>query len=311
MTYLAFYGILLFKECIMETKNAFNLMIEQNRTIYKDRWNKSVETQAFSNVSLERLGHMVAIPTQFYTNLSARDNVCLQYVVKGHGDYFVNDKLYRLKPHTLWLVPKDAYYYYVPDKNDPYEYFWIHCNGAGMRSLLNSIGICEQNPVVYYKETDGVSTAFHELISLSKADDSSPYRLLSKLYNFFDCCIRTHAPAEHNAAQGKMETSKAVDDAIAYLKTHFKDDVYLDDLAKAARLEKVYFVKKFKKQTGLSPMQFLIQFRVAHACRLLHTDMPLQAIAQDCGFQDFTNFLQRFKSVFGITPTQYRKRVLS
>ena len=290
----------------METKNAFELMSSQNRKIYKDKFNKSVDTQDFSSVYLERVGHMVAIPTQFYTNLSARDNVCLQYVIKGKGDYFVNDKLYRLQPHTLWLIPKDAYYYYIPDKDDPYEYFWIHCNGAGMRSLLERIGISEQNPVIYNLQNGDVSTAFHELFALCKSEQTQPCLLLSKLYALFHALIDT--PYDKVTAV-KGNTSPAIDDAIAYMKANFSQDIYLDDLAKTAKLEKVYFTKRFKKQTGVSPMQFLIQFRIAHACRLLHTDLSLQEIASRCGFQDFTNFLQRFKSALGITPTQYRKQV--
>ena len=290
----------------MQTENALDLMKKQNRTIYKDKWNKSVQTQPFSNIYLERVGHMVAIPTQFYTNLSTRDNVCLQYVIKGQGDYFVNNKLYHLKPHTLWLIPKDAYYYYVPDKDDPYEYFWMHCNGAGMQSLLNSIGISEQNPVVYNLQSNDVSTAFHELFTLCKSEQTQPYLLLSKLYALFDALADERAKTAQGSAPN---TTPAIDDAIAYLKAHFDQDIYLDDLAKTANLEKVYFIKKFKKQTGVSPMQFLIQYRVAHACRLLHTDLSLQEIAMQCGFRDFTNFLQRFKSVFGITPTQYKKRI--
>ncbi len=292
----------------METKNAFDLMIQQNRTIYKDKFNKSVDTQAFSSVYLERVGHMVAIPTQFYTNLSARNNVCLQYVTKGQGDYFVNNKLYHLQPHTLWLIPKDAYYYYVPDKNDPYEYFWIHCNGAGMQSLLNCIGISEENPVVYNLQNEAVFPAFHALISLCKSDQTQPCLLLSKLYTLFHALI--DGPTE-KAQAVSTNTHPAIDSAIAYLKANFHQDIYLDDLAKTANLEKVYFTKKFKKQTGVSPMQFLIQFRIAHACRLLHTNLSLQEIASQCGFRDFTNFLQRFKNVFGITPTQYRKRISS
>lgn len=290
----------------MQTENALDLMKKQNRTIYKDKWNKSVQTQPFSNIYLERVGHMVAIPTQFYTNLSTRDNICLQYVIKGQGDYFVNNKLYHLKPHTLWLIPKDAYYYYVPDKDDPYEYFWMHCNGAGMQSLLNSIGISEQNPVVYNLQSNDVSTAFHELFTLCKSEQTQPYLLLSKLYALFDALADERAKTTQGSA---TNTTPAIDDAIAYLKAHFDQDIYLDDLAKTANLEKVYFIKKFKKQTGVSPMQFLIQYRVAHACRLLHTDLSLQEIAMQCGFRDFTNFLQRFKSVFGITPTQYKKRI--
>ena len=167
-------------------------------------------------------------------------------------------------------------------------------------------GQSAQNSVVHNLQSDAVSTAFHELFALCKSEQTQPYLLLSKLYALFDALTDKRAKMAQITA---TSTTPAIDDAIAYLKARFDQDIYLDDLAKTANLEKVYFIKKFKKQTGVSPMQFLIQYRVAHACRLLHTDLSLQEIAVQCGFRDFTNFLQRFKSVFGITPTQYKKRI--
>ena len=81
----------------------------------------------------------------------------------------------------------------------------------------------------------------------------------------------------------------------------------MDDLAIVANLDKEYMIRKFKLKTGLSPIQFLIQYKISKSCILLNSDMPLKAIASACGFHNLTNYFKRFKKFIGITPTQFRE----
>ena len=287
----------------MSTQNALQLMQAQNRKIYVDKYTAELNISAFADIYLQRIGHMVAIPTQFYTNIAPRKDFCLQFTLRGKGDYFVNDRLYAIEPNTLWLIPKDAYHYYVPDKDDPYEYFWIHFNGTSVERFLQAIGISEKQPVLYGLENPNIERAFLRLLELTKTQ-SSPYLLLSATHELLSELVIACSPLR---TMQENSQSQAIDDAVAYVKAHFQEEIYLQDLARVAKLEKVYFTKKFKAETGLSPIQFLIQFRLSVACRLLSTDLPLQEVATACGFQDFTNFLHRFKSFVGMTPTQYKK----
>lgn len=59
---------------------------------------------------------------------------------------------------------------------------------------------------------------------------------------------------------------------------------------------------------GVSPIQYLINKRIAHAKHLLSTsDMPIAKIATECGYDDPVYFSQVFKRITGYSPTEYRK----
>ena len=45
--------------------------------------------------------------------------------------------------------------------------------------------------------------------------------------------------------------------------------------------------------------------KIYHACKLLKRGHSLQAVCEDCGFENMSYFIQLFKKIVGITPKQY------
>jgi len=69
------------------------------------------------------------------------------------------------------------------------------------------------------------------------------------------------------------------------------------------------FVRRFKAATGLSPIQYVHALRLEEAKQMLETgDAPIEAIAEECGYEDAGFFSRLFRSKVGLTPAQYRKR---
>lgn len=56
-------------------------------------------------------------------------------------------------------------------------------------------------------------------------------------------------------------------------------------------------------------MDFLIEYRVSHACQqlVLSTNLSIGEISEACGFQNQSNFNRQFKAVKGISPSFYKK----
>ncbi len=74
-----------------------------------------------------------------------------------------------------------------------------------------------------------------------------------------------------------------------------------------------YIRSCFKKIVGKSPNAFLIEFRIQQACHLIDVYknvMPLSDVAEQCGYLDYVNFCRRFKQATGVSPQQYKKKVL-
>ncbi len=87
-------------------------------------------------------------------------------------------------------------------------------------------------------------------------------------------------------------------------------DISVSDAAGYVFLSQGYFTRAFRDETGMSPMAFLMQVRVGHACRLLEQkDIKVSGIAVQVGFSSPQRFNAAFRKHVGMTPMQYRRQV--
>ncbi len=72
------------------------------------------------------------------------------------------------------------------------------------------------------------------------------------------------------------------------------------------------FKRRFKLATGLSPMEYVHTLRLEETKQLLETtDLPIEAVANEVGYEDASFFSRLFKRKVALTPAQYRKRFKS
>ena len=72
-----------------------------------------------------------------------------------------------------------------------------------------------------------------------------------------------------------------------------------------------YIRTKFKAKTGKTPVEFLTEVRIEHACILIGTygkTLSLSKIAESCGFSDYIYFSRRFKEFKGVSPREYMQK---
>ncbi len=94
-----------------------------------------------------------------------------------------------------------------------------------------------------------------------------------------------------------------------YIDNHFKEDLSLDQLAQLAHLNKYHLAHTFRREFGVSPINYLISRRIEESRFLLReTDHSLSLIAQVLGFSSLSYFSQSFRRAEGINPMEYRKR---
>ena len=109
--------------------------------------------------------------------------------------------------------------------------------------------------------------------------------------------------AVHRPASG----ISPVELATAYIRQHYQEAISVDKLAGKVSLSPYYFIREFKKETGLTPHSYLTAMRINSAKFYLRTTgKSIKEIGFACGFQSENSFCITFKKQEGMTPTQFR-----
>lgn len=95
---------------------------------------------------------------------------------------------------------------------------------------------------------------------------------------------------------------------VAYLNEHCTEPLRLPEVAQHFGMSPQYFCSFFKAHLGRPFVQHINFLRIERASRLLReTDQPIMDIGFAVGFENFSYFIKRFRTVFGCTPSAYRK----
>lgn len=95
---------------------------------------------------------------------------------------------------------------------------------------------------------------------------------------------------------------------LEYIQLHHAEELPLDDAANSMGLNKEYFCRLFKRNMGVSYLQYVYQVRTTAFCRELETsDDPISEIAERHGFRDPKMLNQYFREIYGCTPSEKRK----
>lgn len=110
---------------------------------------------------------------------------------------------------------------------------------------------------------------------------------------------------EHNLQRGDMQRLEPL---LEEVQLRHGDDLSLDWASGELGLNKEYFCRLFKKNMGVSYLQYLYQVRTTAVCRELElSEDPISEIAERHGFKDPKMLSQYFKEIYGCTPSEKRK----
>lgn len=125
------------------------------------------------------------------------------------------------------------------------------------------------------------------------------YRSSAILYEIF---------AECYAQNYKVQTSESkIQKSMDYIFKNFKSpSLSIGEIAKQSFISEVYFRKLFKIEYGVSPQKFIIQLRIQNAKGLIATGYySLKEIAYLSGYTDYKYFSVEFKTMLGVSPSEY------
>ena len=144
---------------------------------------------------------------------------------------------------------------------------------------------------------------YAKLICLSNHNSPAAKELVSELIYTLNAEI---SRKNYELLSPQKNISTAV---IEYMQENLDRHISLDELAKLVSLEKSYFLRLFRKETGKTPIDTLIEMRLAKASDLITTtDLTVNEIADKCGYNTVSFFISEYKKRYGITPRCSNKK---
>lgn len=115
-------------------------------------------------------------------------------------------------------------------------------------------------------------------------------------------------PAKEAVSEADSRKINRYKTIVSYIEAHYGEPVSLQQLADTIPCNSQYLCRFFREIAGMSPIRYLIVYRLERASELLlRTKKPVTEIAFDCGFDNISYFIRKFKAVKGCTPKEYRE----
>lgn len=237
-------------------------------------------------------------------NIRYYPNHSFTFVVKGKGHYTIEDKTFDIHAGQCFTIFPDLSTTYMADEEDPWEYYFAIVTGEDVLSLIRTIGVSPSNPVVPYKMD---SEMLKNLPAMVKAGASGK-RLGYDVIGYFLMCMSQIVETRSAELNQDKVQDVYVDKAVAYMKTNYPYDISVSGVASYVGIEHSYFYRLFKKRMGVSPREWLVDYRLEQAKKMMEeSDISTTEIAHSVGFYDLPHFANTFSSHYGMSPREYRK----
>ena len=127
-------------------------------------------------------------------------------------------------------------------------------------------------------------------------------KLWDILYN--NMCLTENTVVPHTSAHARS----LLQIMMQYIHKNYSHHISLDDIAQTVSLSKSSALNLFNKYLHTTPVSYLVNYRLKQAAKLLAaTENGVYSIAQDTGFENVGYFCRKFKELFQLTPSEYRK----
>ncbi|MBE6636526.1 MAG: helix-turn-helix domain-containing protein [Ruminococcaceae bacterium] len=228
----------------------------------------------------------------------------IHYVTSGKGSYSIGGVSYPVERGQAFLIPPNESTIYSADEKDPWSYSFFAFDGKMAKELVDRTGFADS--YVLTLNDDSICDIIHETaeaLNEGKILNSDIYalgRLLAMIRYFID------SKGESRHQDKNMNNYVLL--ALNYIQYNYFNEITVASIADMLAINRSYFFRIFKAETGLSPIEYLNNYRIMKAKQLLlESTMPVSQIAIASGFTTPSAFYRMFNLKFGMSPSQYRK----
>ena len=283
---------------------------------YENYQEKKVHTEATFPYNT----YLCTIPLDFdRVPLHWHDNMEIIYIKKGHGYVTVDLKQYKVSGSTIVLILPGQLHSIeqYDDLSMEYENIFFNINmlfartedtssTEFLRPLLTgkiSVPTVFNSVSDHYDEISACIDACDEICK-TKPEGYELY-IKGKLFEFFYILLNRCREDKTSRTTKSLDKIKLI---MKYVENHYMEKITIADIAKVAGCSESHFMRYFKETMGTSFIDYLREYRLTMAVRLLlASDASILSIAEEVGFDNLSYFNRAFKKKYGVTPREYRK----
>lgn len=245
----------------------------------------------------------------------------LYYVVYGRGNRMAGDTLQPFEAGDVALIPPSMLHRweYAPDSADKdgcvrylmvaFSHSLVERSMEGFPELRNRLfGISFPTDALKFG-SESSRVIRKAMFEINGMDELGRLSVMLRLLPFI------FTSSDHVFAGKPVRIEKDVrrmQQISAYVMKHYVHSITLDHISTEIGMNKSAFCSYFKRCKGMTFSQFVTQYRLNTACELLkHSQKSVSEICYLVGFNDLPHFIRVFTGSIGMSPSKYRKSILS
>ncbi len=229
----------------------------------------------------------------------------LFFIVGGKGQFLIQGQLYPVSTNSLVIINPNVPHTEVSLNAQPLEYIVLGIEGIELAASEHSNG---QFSILDHFESADISSCLKNILREMEQKNTGYEDVCQAYMEILVIRLMRNAafavPIESQVISGNRQCGAVRH----YIDLHFKETLTLEQLAEEAHMNKYYLSHTFKREYGISPINYMISKRIEESRYLLtETDLSMSHIAQLMGFSSLSYFSQVFRRTLDISPMAYRK----
>lgn len=244
------------------------------------------------------------------------------YMTKGTAIFHIDDDSYELKEGQAVFINGGRLHSGIAGNGRPCSYDAIVFEPEVLAGVydrcIEYLNDIKMNKIIIKNHYTGENLWEQELlhnlseifISFSTGGYGHHLAVKGRLLLFFSIILENGAYTLNTKGKtpltGDVERLKKV---IQYIQSHYQSRIMLDDLAAQLNMSRHYFCRFFKKNTGITPVDYINFYKIDRAATIISTtNISIMEAGLESGFDSFSYFIKTFKKYKKCTPLEYRNR---
>jgi len=255
---------------------------------------------------------------KFYSKLHQHQEIQISLIKKGEGTFIIGDYVGEFNEGDIFVIGENLPHVFNSDESIKKVhmislFFMKSAYGDHFFTMpeFKDLDSFFSNSTLGFK----VDPSSKELTDLIQTlPDISKLQLFISFFEILRSMnqhsITTFSSAIHTKIYGEEEGNR-MRNIFGYSLDHFDKSISLNEIAQIANMTPNAFCRYFKQRTNKTYVNFLLDIRIGNACKLLtkKTDLSIAEISYKSGFNNLTNFNRKFKSIKGMTPSEFRNKI--